>query len=216
MPSVCPALSRRYPDLRHMVTRPSTRPARSAPAPVVRIDLPESSAYDSRLPSTTVNIRPVDSIDRERLREILVSVTNFTEQEVQWAMDLVNDAIATQNRGDYVVHVLEDGNSPDRLVQGYVCYGPTPMTEGVFDLYWIAVDPRRQGQGFGQFLLCFVENEVRRQSGRMLLIETRSRQSFAPTLRFYERSGYEEISRIKDFYRIEDDKIIYCKRLGQP
>jgi len=101
------------------------------------------------------------------------------------------------------------------MVQGYVCYGPTPRTEGVFDLYWIAVEPSRQGQGFGQLLLKFVENEVRRQNGRMLLIETRSRQSFAPTIRFYQRSGYDEISRIKDFYRIEDDKIVMCKRLGQ-
>jgi len=101
------------------------------------------------------------------------------------------------------------------MVQGYVCYGPTPRTEGVFDLYWIAVDPRQQGQGIGQLLLKFVENEVRRQDGRMLLIETRSRPSFAPTLRFYQRSGYDEITRIKDFYRIEDDKIVMCKKLGQ-
>jgi hypothetical protein len=32
-------------------------------------------------------------------------------------------------------------------------------------------------------------------------------------MRFYERSGYDEISRIKDFYRIEDDKVVYCKKL---
>ncbi len=163
-----------------------------------------------------MNIRPVEAIDRERIRQILVSVTNFTEQEVQWAMDLVDDAVARENRGEYLVYVLDDGDGSERVIQGYVCYGPTPMTEGVFDLYWIAVDPKRQGQGLGQVLLRFVENEVRRQSGRMLLIETRSRPSFAPTLHFYRRSGYDEISRIKDFYRIEDDKIVFCKRLGQP
>lgn len=182
----------------------------------MRLVLRESSAYDSRLPSTTMNIRPVEAIDRERIRQILVSVTNFTEQEVQWAMDLVDDAVARENRGEYLVYVLDDGEGSERIIQGYVCYGPTPMTEGVFDLYWIAVDPKRQGQGLGQVLLRFVENEVRRQSGRMLLIETRSRPSFAPTLHFYQRSGYDEISRIKDFYRIEDDKIVFCKRLGQP
>jgi ribosomal protein S18 acetylase RimI-like enzyme len=99
------------------------------------------------------------------------------------------------------------------MVQGYVCYGPTPHTDGVFDLYWIAVDPKQQGQGIGQLLLRFVENEVRRQRGRMLLIETSSKESYAPTIRFYERSGYEEISRIKDFYRLANDKVVYCKKL---
>ena len=47
----------------------------------------------------------------------------------------------------------------------------------------------------------------------MLLIETSSKESYGPTLRFYQRSGYDEISRIKDFYRIEDDKVVFCKKL---
>jgi len=164
-----------------------------------------------------VKIRPLRGADRERVREILAGVARFTDEEIRWAMDLVDQTIDEPENGEFVVQVLEEPDSgPHRTVQGYVCYGPTPRTVGVFDLYWIAVDPKQQGQGFGQLLLKFVENEVRRQNGRMLLIETRSRQSFAPTIRFYQRSGYDEISRIKDFYRIEDDKIVMCKKLGQP
>ena len=111
---------------------------------------------------------------------------------------------------DYATAVVEDD---DGLVQGYVTFGPTPLTDGVYDLYWIAVDRKQQGRGFGQILLRFVENEVRRRKGRMLLIETSSKGSYASTLRFYQRAGYDEISRIKDFYRIEDDKLVFCKRL---
>jgi len=163
-----------------------------------------------------MKIRSVTAADRGRIAEILIAVARFTDDEIRWAMDLVDKTVDDPENGEYVVCVLEEPDSgPHRIVQGYVCYGPAPRTEGVFDLYWIAVDPRQQGQGFGQVLLKFVENEVRRQNGRMLLIETRSRPSFAPTLRFYQRSGYDEISRIKDFYRIEDDKIVMCKRLGQ-
>ena len=126
----------------------------------------------------------------------------------------VDQSLEHPEKGDYTVCVLEEPDSgPNRIVQGYVCFGPTPLTDGVFDLYWIAVDPKRQGQGFGQLLLRFVENEVRRQRGRMLLIETSSKESYGPTLRFYQRSGYDEISRIKDFYRIEDDKLVFCKKL---
>ena len=156
-----------------------------------------------------MNIRPLAPADRERIREILVSTARFTRQEVGWAMELV-DLVIGGKRGEYEAHVVEDAA---KSVQGYVLFGPTPMAEGVFDLYWIAVDPRQQGHGLGQMLLRFVENEVRRQSGRMLLIETSSKRSYAPTIRFYQRAGYHEISRIKDFYRIEDDKVVFCKKL---
>jgi ribosomal protein S18 acetylase RimI-like enzyme len=165
-----------------------------------------------------MKIRPAELRDRERIHEILIATARFTEEEVRSAMELVdlapNQTHAQPERAEYIVHVLEEPDSgPKKMVQGYVCYGPAPRTDGVFDLYWIAVDPKQQGQGIGQLLLRFVENEVRRQRGRMLLIETSSKESYAPTLRFYERSGYEEISRIKDFYRIENDKVVYCKKL---
>jgi ribosomal protein S18 acetylase RimI-like enzyme len=161
-----------------------------------------------------MKIRPAQARDRERINEILVAVARFTEEEVKCAMELVDSALEHPERGEYLVHVLEEPDSgPSRAVQGYVCFGATPLTDGVFDLYWIAVDPRHQGQGFGQILLRFVENEVRRQRGRMLLIETSGKESYGATLRFYQRSGYDEISRIKDFYRIEDDKLVFCKKL---
>lgn len=162
-----------------------------------------------------MKIRQATLADRPRILEILTATARFTAQEIGWAMELVD--LALDGRRDYDIEVLEDpGSGPSRAVQGYVCFGPTPKSDGVFDLYWIAVDPREQGQGYGQLLLRFVENEVRRQNGRMLLIETSSKQSYAPTVRFYERAGYEEISRIKDFYRIEDDKVVFCKHLAQP
>jgi ribosomal protein S18 acetylase RimI-like enzyme len=161
----------------------------------------------------TMKIRPATGADRERILEILTATARFTQREIGWAMELVD--LAFEGRRDYEIHVLEEPDSgPSRQVQGYVCFGPTPKSDGVFDLYWIAVDPRQQGLGYGQLLLRFVENEVRRQGGRMLLIETSSKQSYAPTIRFYQRAGYEEISRIKDFYRIEDDKVVFCKLLA--
>ena len=158
-----------------------------------------------------MNIRPARREDRARILQILIATARFTEEEVLCAIELVDESFAHPEKVEYIVHVLEDQGA----VQGYVCFGATPLTDGVYDLYWIAVDPKRQGQGFGQVLLKFVENEIKRDRGRMLLIETSSKETYGPTLRFYERSGYTEISRIKDFYRVQDDKIVFCKRLTQ-
>ncbi len=162
-----------------------------------------------------MKIRSATIADRPRIHEILLATALFSRQEVGWAMELVDLAAAHPEKREYEAHVLEEpGEGPDQKVQGYVVFGATPMTEGVFDLYWIAVDPKRHREGLGQLLLRFVENEVRRQAGRMLLIETSSKHSYEPTIRFYRRAGYGEISRIKDFYRIEDDKVVFCKNLA--
>jgi ribosomal protein S18 acetylase RimI-like enzyme len=155
-----------------------------------------------------VEIRPLRSSDRARVREILIATGRFSGQEIGWAMDLVDAVIARPDQPDYEAHVLDDG-----AVQGYVLFGPVPKDEGVFDLYWIAVDPQRQGQGLGQRLLSFVEREVRSRQGRLLLIETSSKRSYASTVRFYQQAGYREASRMKDFYRIEDDKVVFSKDL---
>lgn len=137
----------------------------------------------------------------------------FTDDELSAAIHQVDDTLRRRSRSDYVVNVAELDERGKRVVVGYTSHGPTPKTEDVYDLYWIAVDPRYQGQGIGQQLLRFVENDVRGRNGRMLLIETSSKESYRRTLRFYEACGYDEISRIKDFYRLEHDKVIFCKRL---
>lgn len=151
--------------------------------------------------------------DRDRLFEILVATVMFSDDELAAAIRQVDEAVGRGSQSGYYVFVAEWLEEGRPIVTGYACYGPTPKAEDVYDLYWIAVDPKFQGQGIGRQLLRFVENDVRNRKGRMLLIETSSKESYRRTLRFYEQCGYDEISRIKDFYRLQHDKVIFCKRV---
>ena len=47
----------------------------------------------------------------------------------------------------------------------------------------------------------------------MLLIETSSREEYRCHDWFYERTNYELAARIKNFYRVGDDKLIFLKEL---
>jgi ribosomal protein S18 acetylase RimI-like enzyme len=143
---------------------------------------------------------------------MFVSSGKFTEVEIAVALELVDEALTRGHGSGYVVAVLEEGKGKP-AVRGYVCYGPTPLTDGVYDLYWIVVDPLSQGKGFGRRLLEHVERDVVARGGRMLLIETSSQQTYGATIRFYERSGYDLTARVQDFYRIGDDKLIFSKKL---
>jgi ribosomal protein S18 acetylase RimI-like enzyme len=96
---------------------------------------------------------------------------------------------------------------------GYACFGPTPGADGTFDLYWIAVHPAAQGGGQGSRLLEEIERQLRARDGRLLIVETSSRQAYASTRRFYDGRGYDEAARVADFYAPADDRVIYTKRL---
>ena len=155
------------------------------------------------------HVRGIETADRVRLEGIVRSAGNFNAEEIATAMELIDDALQTNNRGDYLVYVVENGEG----VHGFVCVGPTPLTKGVFDLYWIAVDTDTHRRGYGKALIKFAEQEVRRRGGRMVLIETSSLGSYQSTREFYARSGYREVARVPDFYNAGDDKIIYSKTL---
>jgi len=157
-------------------------------------------------------VRPLVSGDRPRIKEMVVSSGKFNEPEIATALELVEESLERgEEKSGYLFAVLEVQKADSAVVKGYACYGPTPLTEGVYDLYWIVVDPADQGKGFGRFLIEYVERDVRRRGGRMLLIETSSQEAYGPTIRFYERSGYEPVARIKNFYRIGDDKLVFAK-----
>ena len=158
-----------------------------------------------------VRIRKLDPGDRSSIAEMVASSGNFNDVEIATALELIDEALAEGEKSGYMIVVLEEGKKPP--VKGYACYGPTPLTQGVYDLYWIVVDPTSQGKGFGQRLLKYVERDVVKRGGRMLLIETSSHETYGATIRFYERSGYELVARIKNFYRIGDDKLVFSKEL---
>lgn len=155
-------------------------------------------------------MRPLRRKDRARIRELVVAAGNFNEAEVDTAVELVDEALAKGDASGYLFLLLDEAAGPP-AVQGYACYGPVPLTVGVYDLYWIVVDPAAQGRGYGRLLLAEVERRVQTLGGRKILIETSSQESYAGTIRFYERSGYELAARIRDFYKIGDDKLVFAK-----
>lgn len=160
------------------------------------------------------SIRPLRPADRAAIDRILHSTGNFTDAEIAIALELVDAAIATGDASGYHCLVLDtDDDGAASTVLGYACYGPTPLTDGTFDLYWIAVDRAAQGRGHGAALLDAVERTLRAAHGRLLLIETSSQESYGPTIRFYGRHGYALAARLADFYHPGDDKLVYVKRL---
>lgn len=127
---------------------------------------------------------------------------------MECAVELVDLAL-TPNNKDYTILVADR----DGTLVGYACFGPTPMTEGTYDLYWIASDPTVRGQGVGASLISGMEADMRRRGARVIRIETSATEAYGPTRGFYASMKYTEEARFRDFYKVGDDLIILAKRL---
>ncbi len=157
-----------------------------------------------------MEIRPLALKDRAKLHSMLIHSQVFTTEEINVAMELIDIVLKDREQKDYKIDCMADER--DQPV-GYICYGPTPMTQGTFDLYWIAVDPNFQRQGVGSKLLDFLGELAKKKRGRMILADTSTMPQYEKTKSFYLRSGFQEVARVPDYYYPGNDRITFCKKL---
>jgi D-alanine-D-alanine ligase len=191
---------------------------------------------DNRQP-TTIKIRWCQPQDRQVVLSFLAQTGFFRPDEIDIARELLDAALVEGPKGHYQSFVacvrqgsgIRDQGSgaedaaatdprpltPDPSTSsetvGWVCFGPTPCTLGTFDIYWIGVAPAWQGRGIGRALTDFAEQVISERGGRLMVVETSSRETYLPTRRFYEALGYREAARITDFYGPGDHKVILLK-----
>ncbi len=153
-------------------------------------------------------IRRMEARDKAAVLGLIRATEFFTAAEVGVAEELMDVALGNPDQKDYDIVVVEDeAGAP----AGYLTWGPTPLAEDAYDLYWMAVAPAEQGRGRGKELVRWLEAEVAKRDGRVIIIETSSQPKYHGTRRFYIDLGYKEVARVPDFYRAGDDRVIYAK-----
>ena len=150
----------------------------------------------------------MEARDRGPVLGLIRATGFFTDAEVGVAEELLDAYLGKPGQKDYHVAVIEND---EKAVAGYMTWGPTPLAEDAYDIYWMAVAPSEQGKGRGKALVRWIEDEVRRRDGRVILIETSSQPKYHGTRQFYIDLDYREVARVPDFYRAGDDRVIYAK-----
>ncbi len=156
-----------------------------------------------------MRIRPYCSPDLSRIRDILTGSKTFTEEEITVALSVLEDAQRCPQSGDYTVFCADDERG---TVVGYICYGPVPMTDRCYDLYWICVDRGSKRTGLGSSLIGEMESDLKKRGVRHIYIDTSSTPPYRDARLFYERHGYKVVSVSPDYYCDGDDKIVYLKK----
>ena len=155
-------------------------------------------------------IIPATVTDGSQIQSITATAGVFSQEEIECVSELWDEYLTLgPERCGYNFIVYRDGDQ----VLGFACYGPRDLTDGVFDLYWIAVDPATRYNGVGRALLTASEEAARAMGGRMLIAETSGTPLYESTRKFYVSMGYENEATIKDFYALGDDLMIFTKRI---
>jgi ribosomal protein S18 acetylase RimI-like enzyme len=155
-------------------------------------------------------VRRLETIHRAQIADMLARVPEFTKADVAVALELIDET--------YMLGSVDSGyrfcvavGDVDGEVRGYACWGETPIAQGVYDLYWMVVDPAVQRHGIGRALMDAVEQDVGELTGaRIIRLETAGKD---PAQHFYRACGYRQVGLIEDFYWRGNDLITMTKRL---
>jgi ribosomal protein S18 acetylase RimI-like enzyme len=144
-----------------------------------------------------------------QIEDITLRIDGFSDEHFDalgavWEEYLI---LGAEDSG-YDFLVDRDGDT----ILGFACYGRRDLADGVFDLYYIAVDPDCRRQGAGRRLLEAGEAAAREAGARMMIVEASGTSEHEPTRAFYQDAGYRVEATIKDFYSAGDDLAVFIKR----
>jgi D-alanine-D-alanine ligase len=142
------------------------------------------------------------------IERIAAETGAFTRVEVGVVREMLDSFFNPEPRDDHTFIVYRNGTQD---ILGFACYGPTPMTDRIWDLYWICVDRTQQKNGIGRILLRQVEEAVCDKGARAIYVETSDSDLYLPAREFYERNAYEKVVVIDEFYAPGEGKVLYRK-----
>ena len=103
--------------------------------------------------------------DPEHVGRLLAATGFFTPEEQKIGISLVEERLLHGLASGYLFVFMEEDGMP----VGYTCYGPIPGTLDGFDLYWIAIDPKMQGERIGSTVAWIHREEGVRARGQASL-----------------------------------------------
>ena len=148
--------------------------------------------------------------DKAQITDITARAGVFSQEEIDSVPVMFDEYLQYGTEGDGYHFIVYRENEQ---VLGYAIFGYHDLTDGVYDLYWIAVHPNARRKGVGRALITACEEAVRAIGGRILIAETSGTAEYESTREFYVRTGYVNEASIKDFYKPGDDLKIYTKRV---
>ncbi|MBW7981585.1 GNAT family N-acetyltransferase [Enterobacillus tribolii] len=149
-------------------------------------------------------IRPVEPSDAEPLLAMLQESGQFDDEGLLHVRDTLKNYFSGESDELWF-------SAEQQGLAGIAYCAPEVMTSDVWNLLMLWISPSSQRQGVGQALINQVEKELRNKHARLLLVETSSLIDFSAARAFYSKQGFINEARIRNYYAINEDKVIFTK-----
>ena len=149
-------------------------------------------------------IRPVEPADIEPLLNMLQASGQFDEMGLSHVQETLGNYLSGESNELWFSAELHG-------LAGIAYCAPEVMTNNVWNLLMLWISPSHQRQGVGQALIRQIEKELRNKHARLLLVETSSLTDFGAARAFYSKQGFINEARIRHYYAINEDKLIFTK-----
>ena len=156
-----------------------------------------------------VKIRGIQPADKSHIIRVTDETKAFLPDELTVVGEIIDEYFHDPEGSGYYFLIAEH----DGAFAGYLCYGPTPLTHGAWDMYWCAVSLELHGQGIASSLFTMAADHIKSLGGRLILIETSSNPNYKAARSLYITLGYKHVSSIPDFYNRGDNKETFWKAL---
>jgi ribosomal protein S18 acetylase RimI-like enzyme len=154
-------------------------------------------------------IRPVTPDDAATVIGLAIASGLFPPDAADFLHHMMTDYFGGKQAEGHVCIIAEEVEPV-----GVAYYEPARATDRTWYLTMIAVRGDMQGQGHGAALTHAVEQALQAQGQRVLLVETSGLPDFARTRRFYVKCGYAEEARVRDYYTVGEDMVLFRKVLN--
>ena len=137
------------------------------------------------------------------------SVTVFSDEEVSTVEELFEGFLRSPEKSGYNFLSYREGEA----LLGFACWGPTALSKGTVDLYWIATAAEAQGQGVATALFDAVVAAARAAGRWLMVIWTSDRPEYQAARNFYQRMGCDLTLQLADFYDRGEALCVFTLRL---
>ena len=152
-----------------------------------------------------MNIRLIEKQDVSGLKTVLDNCELFPSE-------YLDDMIADYLSNPETDHIWFTAENDTQIVSIAYC-APMTFTNGTYNLYAIGVHSDYQGKGIGKKMMTYIENKLKSEGHRILIVETSSSDALALTREFYTKCNYRIEATISDFWDKGDDKVVFWKQL---
>ena len=150
-------------------------------------------------------VRDAQPDDIPALQAVIRNIGLFTPEEADGFAGTIPGHFASPSQG-HLWLLADDG-------QGAAYLAPEAAGPGVWNLLFLGVLPEARRRGLARALIAEVEQRLRAQGARMLLIDTSTEPPMAAARALYERLGYERVGLIPDYWGPGDGKLTFRRAL---